>query len=94
MATEPVTSPKTPLARIIYAVFLGLLTVLFRLIGNLPEGVATAIVTMNIFGLAINQYCLRLRIERKMTKRFVLGLVVMSSIAVILFVYILVFAHN
>ena len=94
MATEPVTSPKTPLARIIYAVFLGLLTVLFRLIGNLPEGVATAIVTMNIFGLAINQYCLRLRIEGKMTKRFVLGLVVMSSIAVILFVYILVFAHN
>ncbi len=94
MATEPVTSPKTPLARTIYAVFLGLLTVLFRLIGNLPEGVATAIVTMNIFGLAINQYCLRLRIEGKMTKRFVLGMVVMSSIAIILFVYILVFAHN
>ena len=94
MATEPVTSPKTPLARSIYAVFLGLLTVLFRLIGNLPEGVATAIVTMNIFGLAINQYSLRLRIEGKMTKKFVLGLVVMSSIALLLFIYILVFAHN
>lgn len=94
MATEPVTSPKTPLARVVYALFLGLLTTLFRLIGGLPEGVATAIVTMNIFGLAINQYFLRLRINNKLTKRFIPGLVIMSACAVILFVYLIVFALN
>ena len=92
MATEPVTSPKTPLARIIYSVFLGLLTVLFRLIGSMPEGVATAIVTMNIFGLAINQWALRVRIDGHLTKKSVSGLIIMSVLASLLFVYVLIFA--
>lgn len=94
MATEPVTSPKTPMARVVYALFLGLLTILFRSIGNLPEGVATAIVTMNIFGLAINQYFLRLRINNKLTKKFIPGLVIMSALAVLLFVYVIIFSFN
>ena len=94
MATEPVTSPKTALARVIFAAFLGVLTVLFRIIGNMPEGVATAIVTMNIFGLAINQYVIKLRIAGKLEKRFIPGLVVMIVLFVVLFTYTIVFALN
>ncbi|MCR5564711.1 MAG: RnfABCDGE type electron transport complex subunit D [Gammaproteobacteria bacterium] len=94
MATEPVTSPKTPLARVIFAAFLGVLTVLFRIIGNMPEGVATAIVTMNIFGLAINQYVIKLRISGKLEKRFIPGMVVMIVLFITLFTYTIVFALN
>ena len=94
MATEPVTSPKTALARVIFAAFLGVLTVLFRIIGNMPEGVATAIVTMNIFGLAINQYVIKLRIAGKLEKRFIPGMVVMIVLFITLFTYTIVFALN
>lgn len=54
MATEPVTSPRNPLGKIVYALFLGVLTVLFRYIGVYPEGVATAIIVMNIFVMPID----------------------------------------
>jgi electron transport complex protein RnfD len=55
MATEPVTSPKNPLGKFVFALFLGVLTVLFRYIGVLPEGVATSIVVMNIFTMPIDR---------------------------------------
>lgn len=87
MATEPVTSPKTALGRIMYALLLGELTVLFRLIGNMPEGVATSIVTMNIVGLMINKYVTKLRVEGKLTKKNSLGMIVFLVAFVLLFVY-------
>ena len=87
MATEPVTSPKTALGRIMYALLLGELTVLFRLIGNMPEGVATSIVTMNIVGLMINKYVTKLRVEGKLTKKNSLGMVVFLVAFILLFVY-------
>jgi len=87
MATEPVTAPKTDMARIFYALFLGVLTVLFRLVGSLPEGVATSIVTMNIFGLIINKYWVKVRVDGKITKNEVPGLLIMIGLFVLLFVY-------
>ena len=36
MATEPVTSPKNPLGKVFNALFLGVLTVLFRYVGVFP----------------------------------------------------------
>ncbi len=87
MATEPVTSPKTHLGRIMYALLLGELTVLFRLVGNMPEGVATSIVTMNIVGLMINKYVTKLRVEDKLTKKNCYGLVIFLVFFVLLFVY-------
>ena len=49
MATDPVTMPVTRPGRIYYAFGIGLLTVLIRFFGNLPEGVVFALVIMNIF---------------------------------------------
>lgn len=48
MATDYVTSPVTRAGKAIFAVGCGLLTVLIRLYGSLPEGVSFAIVIMNI----------------------------------------------
>jgi electron transport complex protein RnfD len=56
MASEPVTSPKSPNGKIIYGVALGIFTVLFRLVGNFPEGVATSILLMNLFTPMIDRF--------------------------------------
>ncbi len=55
MITEPVTTPRNPLGKIVFALFLGALTVLFRFVGNFPEGVGTSIIVMNIFALPLDQ---------------------------------------
>ena len=49
MATDYVTSPVTPLGRIIYGVGCGLITVFIRYFGGYPEGVSFAILIMNLF---------------------------------------------
>ena len=54
MATDPVTMPITRPGRIYYAFGLGVVTVLIRLFGNLPEGVVFAIVIMNMFAPALD----------------------------------------
>jgi Predicted NADH:ubiquinone oxidoreductase, subunit RnfD len=48
MATDYSSSPVTSLGKIIFAVGCGLLTALFRVKGNLPEGVTYAILIMNV----------------------------------------------
>ncbi len=48
MATDYVTSPVTPVGRLIFGVGAGLITVLIRLFGSYPEGVSFAILFMNI----------------------------------------------
>lgn len=55
MSTEPVTTPRNPLGKVFNALFLGALTVLFRYIGTFPEGVATAIIVMNIFLMPLDK---------------------------------------
>ncbi len=47
MATDPVTSPVTPLGAWIFAASTGLLVVAIRQFGGLPEGVMYAILLMN-----------------------------------------------
>lgn len=64
MSTEPVTTPKNPLGKIYFALMLAVLTVLFRYVGSLPEGVATSIVVMNIFALPIDKYTAIIRANR------------------------------
>lgn len=68
MATEPVTSPKTPNGKVIFALFLGVLTVLFRYNGNMPEGVATSIMLMNLFTIIIDRIGAKMRVESKVKK--------------------------
>ncbi len=48
MATDYVTSPVTPMGKIIFGVGTGLLTCLIRYFGTYPEGVSFAILFMNI----------------------------------------------
>ena len=47
MATDPVTSPVTPRGAWIFGIGVGVLVVLIRLFGGLPEGVMYAILLMN-----------------------------------------------
>jgi len=47
MATDFVTTPVTPLGRLIFGIGCGLITMLIRLWGTLPEGVTFAILIMN-----------------------------------------------
>ena len=48
MATDYVTSPITKTGRIIFGVFCGLLTGLFRVFGSSAEGVSYAIIISNL----------------------------------------------
>lgn len=48
MATDPVTNPTNPAGRVVYALGLGILTVLIRIKANLPEGVLYSILLMNM----------------------------------------------
>lgn len=47
MATDMVTSPVTPRGKIIFGIGCGLITMLIRLWGSMPEGVTYAILLMN-----------------------------------------------
>lgn len=48
MATDYVTSPYNPIPKLIYGAGAGLITVLIRFYGNVPEGVSYGILLMNI----------------------------------------------
>ncbi|MGI6308048.1 MAG: RnfABCDGE type electron transport complex subunit D [Dethiobacteria bacterium] len=47
MATDMVTSPVTPVGKLIFGIGCGLVTMLIRLFGSLPEGVTFGILLMN-----------------------------------------------
>ena len=48
MATDYVTSPITPLGKVIFGICLGILTGIFRFFGNSAEGVSYAIIFCNL----------------------------------------------
>lgn len=56
MATDLVTSPVTKTGMVVYAIFIGLITVVIRIFGDYPEGVSFAILIMNAFVPLINKY--------------------------------------
>ncbi|MBI9009760.1 MAG: RnfABCDGE type electron transport complex subunit D [Tenericutes bacterium] len=64
MITEPVTTPRNPLGKTIFILFLAVLTILFRYVGNLPEGFGTAIILMNIFALPIDKFSAIIKANR------------------------------
>lgn len=88
MATEPVTSPRTPNGKIIYALFLGLFTVLFRFFGSMNEGVATSILFMCLFTGVIDRFCATIRsngLTRKSLEKYALLGVFMLLIVAFIF---------
>jgi electron transport complex protein RnfD len=56
MATDMVTSPITPKGTWIYAISIGILVVLIRVFGGLPEGVMYSILIINGFVPLLNRY--------------------------------------
>jgi len=56
MATDMVTSPMSKKGMVIFAIGIGVLTVLIRVFGAYPEGVSFAILIMNAFVPLINTY--------------------------------------
>ncbi|MBW2984790.1 RnfABCDGE type electron transport complex subunit D [Candidatus Woesearchaeota archaeon] len=56
MATDYVTTPITAKGRVVFGIGCGLLVVLIRLFGSLPEGVAFSILLMNAFTPLIDRY--------------------------------------
>jgi electron transport complex protein RnfD len=56
MATDLVTSPMSRKGMVIFAIGIGLITVVIRLFGAYPEGVSFAILIMNAFVPLINTY--------------------------------------
>ncbi len=48
MATDPVTSPITPIGQTFYGISLGILTIVLRFLTPYPEGVMTSILFMNM----------------------------------------------
>jgi electron transport complex protein RnfD len=56
MATDLVTSPMTKKGMVIFAIGIGLITVVIRLFGAYPEGVSFAIIIMNAFVPLINKF--------------------------------------
>ena len=55
MSTDPVTSPTTPIGQVLYGLFLGILTVIFRYLTPYPEGVLTSILTMNMLVFIVDK---------------------------------------
>ena len=56
MATDYVTSPATPLGKLIFGCGCGLVTMLIRLHGAFPEGVSFAILILNAFTPLISRF--------------------------------------
>lgn len=55
IATDPVTAPTTPRGRLIYAGLIGVLIWVIRTYGNYPDGVAFAVLVMNMATPLIDQ---------------------------------------
>lgn len=65
MATDYATSPSTGWGKIVFGIGCGMITILIRFWGNLPEGVSYSILLMNI----LTPYIARLTRQRPLTGR-------------------------
>jgi len=68
MATDYATSPMSKLGMLIYGVGIGVITVLIRVFGPIPEGISFAILIMNAFTPMINAYVKPKRFGEKRAK--------------------------
>ncbi|MFP4375857.1 MAG: RnfABCDGE type electron transport complex subunit D [Spirochaetales bacterium] len=56
VAPEMGSAPYTPLGMVLFGVAIGLTAAIFRLFGSVPEGIAFAIVLVNVFGPMMNRF--------------------------------------
>lgn len=82
MATDPVTSPTTPIGQTLYGLCLGILTVIFRNLTPYPEGVLTSILTMNMLVFIIDKIGVKARFNyKKSLPYFAILIIMMLSIS-------------
>jgi len=56
IATDPVTAATTPKGRLIYGALIGVLVFVIRSLGGYPDGVAFAVLLMNLAAPTIDHY--------------------------------------
>ncbi|WP_432724079.1 RnfABCDGE type electron transport complex subunit D [Jeongeupia wiesaeckerbachi] len=56
IVTDPVSGPTTPRGRLIYGALIGVLVYVIRVFGGYPDGVAFAVLIMNLAAPFIDQY--------------------------------------
>lgn len=56
IATDPVTASTTPAGRLIFGAGIGILTYLIRTFGGFPDGIAFAVLFMNILAPTLDHY--------------------------------------
>ncbi|WP_100611067.1 RnfABCDGE type electron transport complex subunit D [Confluentibacter lentus] len=71
MATDLVTSPMTKKGMVIFAIGIGVITVVIRLFGAYPEGISFAILIMNAFVPLINKFFKPRRFGAKIKSKIV-----------------------
>lgn len=80
MATDPVTSPTSPLGKIIFGIGLGFLTMIIRFKANYPEGVLFSILLMNMLTPLIDSFVLGRTNQKVGKKLMALGLAAVLAI--------------
>lgn len=68
MATDYVTSPYTPLGKVVFGLGLGILTCAIRFWANMPEGVSYAMLFMNLMVPYINDLTMQVPLGRRKSK--------------------------
>ena len=87
MVTEPVTNPRNDFAKILYAIYIGLLTITLRFLSDMPEGASTAILFMNMFTPLLDLSCAKLRVDDSMKKKIIgYGIYVLIAVAITAFI--------
>lgn len=83
MATDPVTTPTTPIGQVLFGLFLGILTVVFRYLTPYPEGVLTSILTMNMFVFILDRIGSKTRFNFKISIiPFVCAVVLITGLSI------------
>lgn len=86
MITEPVTSPRNYIAKYIYIIFIAIFTLFLRFVGDLPDGVATAILFMNMLAPSLDTFASHLAVDNRKYKKLIY-LIVMFLIISLLVAY-------
>lgn len=84
MATDPVTSPTSPLGKVIYGMCAGFIAMILRVKANYPDGVLFSILIMNMFTPMIDNFTLG-RTNVKMPKQYATIGVILAIACVTMF---------
>ena len=69
MATDPVTAAQTPMGKIWYGLFGGIVAILIRVLNPAyPEGVMLSILFMNVMAPIIDHYVVQMNIKRRLSR--------------------------